>query len=52
MICRTCKAVAEVAAPAAGGPLANGAEAVGFEIERTVVEAEGLCPKCQKAPTP
>jgi Fur family transcriptional regulator, zinc uptake regulator len=45
LICRGCRAVAEADAPEAGA-LAPGADAVGFRIERTVVEAEGLCPAC------
>ena len=44
MICRDCCKVAETAA---GGGLSRAAEAAGFAIERTVVEAEGLCPDCQ-----
>ena len=49
MICRSCRVVAEIAAPPSGAALAADAAAAGFEIERTVVEAEGLCPKCQTA---
>ena len=49
MICRKCRSVAETAGPAAeGGALAEDAEALGFEIELTVLEAEGLCPKCRE----
>lgn len=47
MICRNCKKVAEAdlqncafSAPAAKS---------GFQIEQTVIEAEGLCPACQGA---
>ena len=46
MICRKCDAVAEAQAPAARGPLGNAARATGFQIEKTVLEAEGLCPAC------
>jgi len=50
MICRKCDAVAEAQATPAKGVLGAAARAAGFEIERTVVEAEGLCPDCtQKA---
>lgn len=45
MICRDCKAVAETRSPVA--PMADDAAEIGFQIETTVVEAEGLCPKCQ-----
>ena len=48
MICRECRAVAETrAAPAA---VRDDAAEIGFKIETTVVEAEGLCPKCQATP--
>ncbi|SFS02534.1 Fur family transcriptional regulator [Yoonia litorea] len=44
MICRACGKVAEAQVSAA---LAQPAAASGFVVERTVVEAEGLCPACQ-----
>lgn len=44
LICTGCGTVAEAAARP---PLGRPAEAAGFRIERTVVEAEGLCPACQ-----
>ncbi|KUJ81167.1 Fur family transcriptional regulator [Ruegeria profundi] len=46
MICRKCDAVAEAKSAPAKGILGAAARAVGFEIERTVVEAEGICPDC------
>ncbi|MDE4134825.1 Fur family transcriptional regulator [Phaeobacter sp. QD34_3] len=49
MICRICNAVAEVHTDPTQGQLGDAARAAGFVIERTVVEAEGICPKCQKA---
>ena len=47
LVCRLCRTVAEtaVARPARG--LASEAAAAGFAIERTVVEAEGLCARCR-----
>lgn len=48
MICRGCGTVAEAVAEV-GGPLGATAAEAGFRIERTVVEAEGLCPACQVA---
>lgn len=45
MICRGCRAVAEADAPEAPA-LGSSADALGFRIERTTVEAEGLCPAC------
>jgi Fur family zinc uptake transcriptional regulator len=47
LICRNCDAVAEGAAQLGRGSLARLADEAGFEIERIVVEAEGLCPKCR-----
>jgi len=46
MICRLCDSVAEMASSTARGRLDEAAEATGFRIERTLVEAEGVCPAC------
>lgn len=46
LICRKCRAVAETGALPTGGRLREAAKETGFQIERTVVEAEGLCPAC------
>jgi len=46
MICRLCDAVAETQSSPARGALGEAARATGFKIERTVVEAEGVCPAC------
>ncbi len=46
MICRLCDAVAEAHATPNKGTLGDVARATGFQIERTVVEAEGVCPSC------
>ena len=51
MICRLCDAVAETQATPSKGALGAAARAAGFRIERTVVEAEGVCPACQNAAT-
>ncbi|WP_374015649.1 transcriptional repressor [Phaeobacter sp. A36a-5a] len=48
MICRTCNAVAEAPSQTTNGRLGTAAREAGFLIERTVMEAEGLCPKCQQ----
>ncbi|AXI42117.1 transcriptional repressor [Sulfitobacter sp. SK011] len=48
LICRGCNSVAETDTAPAQGRLGEAARAAGFRIERTVVEAEGLCPECQK----
>lgn len=50
LICRACNAVAEADAELAKGRLGDAANAAGFCIEHTVVEASGLCPNCQDAP--
>lgn len=47
LICRKCKSVVETETTPSGGRLGKAARAVGFLIERTVVEAQGLCPDCQ-----
>lgn len=46
MICRICDSVAEAYSTPAEGALGSAAKAAGFKIERTVVEAEGVCPAC------
>lgn len=46
MICRVCKSVAEASASPSKGVLGKTAREEGFSIERTVVEAEGLCANC------
>lgn len=46
MICRLCDAVAETQSGPAKGALGAAAQAAGFQIEKTVVEAEGVCPAC------
>lgn len=46
MICRMCDAVAEAQSVPSEGSLDDAARAAGFQIERTVVEAEGVCPLC------
>ena len=48
MICRKCDAVAETQSAPSKGALGAAARTAGFKIERTVVEAEGLCPDCTK----
>lgn len=52
MICRGCDAVAEACAVPTKGILGAAARAAGFRIERTVVEAEGLCPACAEPVAP
>lgn len=47
MICRDCNAVAEAHTKPTEGQLGKAARDAGFQIERTVVEAVGLCPACQ-----
>ncbi len=47
MICRLCDAVAETQSAPAKGALGDAAQAAGFHIEKTVLEAEGVCPACR-----
>ena len=49
LICRDCKAVAEAQIAPNEGALGETAERIGFRIERTSIEVEGLCPGCQAA---
>ena len=44
LVCRSCRLVAE---EAVAPPLAPEAAAEGFVVERTVVEAQGLCSACR-----
>lgn len=48
LICTSCKSVAEAETEATTGRLGEVARATGFVISHTVIEALGLCPKCQK----
>ncbi len=50
LICRACDAVAE--AEGARGAVRAAAADAGFHVERTVVEALGLCPNCQQDVAP
>ena len=49
LICRTCHAVAEADGAAVGVALTAAAGAAGFAVERSTVEALGLCPGCRAA---
>lgn len=49
MICRECNTISETVTDLSAGRLGDAAQAAGFEIERIVVEAEGLCPNCKAA---
>jgi len=47
MICRNCDVVSETRTTPLKGTLGAAARSAGFKVERTVLEAEGLCPECQ-----
>ena len=49
LVCRACRTVAETTVRRPEPALVAEAEAAGFTIERTVVEAEGLCARCRDA---
>jgi Fur family zinc uptake transcriptional regulator len=49
LICRSCNAVAEAPAGPALTALDGAAAEVGFSVERTTIEATGLCPRCRAA---
>lgn len=48
LICRSCGRVDEVCVEPKRGAFGRAARDVGFTIERTVLEAEGLCARCCK----
>lgn len=47
LICRVCGSVAEAQVDGPASFLGDAAAATGFDIERTVVEVEGVCPNCR-----
>ena len=49
LICRTCHMVAEAEAAAARASLDAEAARAGFQVERSTIEALGLCPNCREA---
>ena len=49
LVCRACRRVAEISLPRPCAGCPGAAAAAGFTIERTVVEAEGLCARCREA---
>lgn len=49
LICRRCDAVAEAPAAPVRAALDSAASALGFVIERSNIEALGLCPACKAA---
>jgi Fur family zinc uptake transcriptional regulator len=51
LICRNCGSVAETDAAPKRSAIGRTAKAAGFQIERAIVEVEGLCPECQEADT-
>lgn len=46
LICRKCDGIAEAQTHTSRGQLGSSAKQAGFQIERAVVEAEGICPNC------
>ena len=51
LICRTCHAVAEAPAVAVIAALEDAARGLQFSVERSTVEALGLCPACRPITT-
>lgn len=49
LICRACDQVAEADGGGVGEALSTAAAAQGFAVERSTVEALGLCPACRAA---
>jgi len=48
MICKDCHQVAETHGKSTSGTLGRTARAIGFDIQETVVEAEGICAACRE----
>jgi len=48
MICRMCNNISEAQIEPLSDHLDSSAKTAGFIIERTVIEAEGVCPACQE----
>ncbi|MGV6839343.1 MAG: transcriptional repressor [Planktomarina sp.] len=49
LICTSCDRVAETHSTAQNSPLSDAAQTAGFKVETTVIEARGICPKCEEA---
>lgn len=49
LVCRNCAAVAEAEVASVTAAVAQTASALGFQVEATAIEAEGLCPACQES---
>ncbi len=49
LICRSCRAVAEAPGAPIHAAIATAAASAGFSVERTTIEALGLCPACREA---
>ena len=52
MICKRCNQVAEAMSVPISTTLGKAAKAIGFSIDKTVLEAEGMCPRCRQNDTP
>ena len=50
LICRACHAVAEAPAAAVTDALTAAAATLNFTVERSTIEALGLCPACHDTP--
>ena len=48
MICNDCQQVAETSAKTQSSTLERTARAIGFDIQHTVVEAQGVCAQCRE----
>ena len=52
MICNDCQQVAETSAKTRSSTLERTARAIGFDIQHTVVEAQGVCAQCRERMPP
>ncbi|WP_166266876.1 Fur family transcriptional regulator [Marinobacter caseinilyticus] len=51
LICRACRTVLELTAPAVSDAVAKASQAEAFTPEETIIEIAGLCPNCSSEPT-
>ncbi len=49
LVCERCGTATEISDPAVTAAISRSAEALGFQVDRPMVEVTGICPKCQSA---
>ena len=49
LVCERCDTATEINDPAVTAAISRSAEAMGFQVDRPMVEVTGICPKCRSA---